>query len=250
LQKLDLVFYQSQELKSLGAELLGMPREALPPERHVVQPRGVMEPETAAPDDARRSLRSELHLSEDQVVVLHLGRVARGKGLFELVDEFARCADGRDDLVLLLVGAIPGRDDAPELDRKIQSLAGLNGRIRILPACAPQRIWEYFKAADIFAFPSYREGMPNALLEAMLGGLPAVAFSIPAVQEITRFGKALEEVPAHDFSSFGDALLKLAANPSRRREIGERGRAIVREHFSLRTSMRTVVDLIQRLVAR
>jgi hypothetical protein len=44
--------------------------------------------------------------------------------------------------------------------------------------------------------------------------------------------------------------LKLAGDPSRRREIGERGRAIVREHFCLCTSMRTVVDRIQKLVAR
>ena len=86
-----------------------------------------MEPETPPGDEVRRSVRSSLQLSDNQVVILHLGRVARGKGLFELVDGFAHWAQGRADLALLLVGAIPGRDDAPDLDRKIQSLPGVNG---------------------------------------------------------------------------------------------------------------------------
>ncbi|MCI0407877.1 MAG: glycosyltransferase family 4 protein, partial [Acidobacteria bacterium] len=247
LRKLDLVFYQSSELKALGADLLGTRPQALPAERHVVQSRGVMEPETMPGEEVRDLVRSRLHLADDQVVILHLGRIVRGKGLFELVDGFAQTAKRRPDLVLLLVGAIPEHDDTRALEKKIRSLCDLDGRIRILPACPPHQIWEYFRASDIFAFPSFREGMPNSLLEAMLAGLPAVAFAIPAVQEITQFGKGLVEVPPHDFRNFGEALLSLAANSSRRREIGEQGRAIVREHFALPENMRTVVDHIQRL---
>jgi glycosyltransferase involved in cell wall biosynthesis len=125
----------------------------------------------------------------------------------------------------------------------------VNGRVQIVPACEHYRIWEYFKAADIFAFPSFKEGMPNSLLEAMLAGLPAVAFSIPAVQEITRFGKGLLEVPPQDFSSFGEALLALATNPSLRCELGERGRAIARKHFSASRNMRAVVDHIRKVTS-
>jgi glycosyltransferase involved in cell wall biosynthesis len=247
LRRLDLIFYQSSELKGLGAALLGTRAEALPPERHIVQARGVREPETLPDEAVRREIRLRLHLSDEQIVILHLGRIKRGKGLFELVEGFAHWGKGRTDLVLLLVGAIPGYDDAPELEKKIRSLRDLDGRIRVLPACAPHQIWEYFTAADVFAFPSFREGMPNSLLEAMLGGLPAVAFSIPAVQEITRFGRGLVEVRAYDFPSFGEAVVQLAADASLRREIGQQGRAIVRDHFSAQKSMRVVVDHIQRL---
>jgi glycosyltransferase involved in cell wall biosynthesis len=83
----------------------------------------------------------------------------------------------------------------------------------------------------------------------MLGGLPAVAFSIPAVQEITRFGKGLLEVPAHDFRGFFEALLKLAELPSLRRELGEQGRAIAQQHFSAEGNMRAVVDHIRRVAS-
>jgi len=247
LRSLDMVFYQSAELKTVAAQLLGTHPEALCPERHVVQSRGVIAPEALPGDEARRTTRSSLHLSAHDVAVLYLGRIVRGKGLFEFVDVFANLAKTRVDVELLLVGAIPGRDDTPELERRIHSLSGVRRRIRIVPACAPNRIWEYFKAADIFAFPSFREGMPNSLLEAMLAGLPAVAFSIPAVREITRFGKGLVEVNAYDFSSFGAAVLGLAADEGRRRAIGAQGQAIVRQHFSLRRNIRNVVDCIQRL---
>jgi glycosyltransferase involved in cell wall biosynthesis len=249
LQKLDLVFYQSRELKALGAELLGTRVEDLPTERHVVQSRGIREPETLPGDEVRRRVRLSLQVADDQIVILYLGRVVKGKGLFELVDGFTDWAKQRGDLVLVLVGSIPGFDHAAQLQDKVRSLPTLNGRIQILPACEHHRIWDYFRAADIFAFPSLKEGMPNSLLEAMLGGLPAVAFSIPAVQEITRFGKGLLEVPTHDFPGFGEALLKLATLPSLRRELGEQGRAIVRQHFSAESNMRAVVDHIRRVTS-
>jgi glycosyltransferase involved in cell wall biosynthesis len=250
LQNLDLVFYQSAELKSLGAALLGTRPELLAADRHVVQPRGVREPASLPGDDVRRALRAALGVAEDAVVILYLGRIARDKGVFELVDGFARFAVGATDLALVLVGSRPGHDDSPELERRLRSHAGLGHRIRLLPGCEPGLIWNYFRAADVFAFPSFREGMPNSLLEAMLAGLPAVAFSIPPVREISRFGEALVEVPAYDFAAFGDALLKLAADRARRREIGERAREIVRAHFSVDSAMRVVVSHIERLVAR
>lgn len=249
LKELDLVFYQSRELRSLGAALLGTRAELLPEDRHIVQPRGVSEPACFAGEEVRQGIRSSLGVAEEEVVILYLGRMARGKGVFELVDAFSRWARGGTNLVLLLVGSRPGHDDTPQLENRIRSLP-VAGRIRILPGCEPGRIWDYFRAADVFAFPSFREGMPNSLLEAMLSGLPAVAFSIPSVQEITRFGKGLIEVPPFDFSSFGDALLKLAMDRTSRQEIGERGRAIVREHFSVDRNMRIAADHIQRMTAR
>lgn len=249
LQKLDMVFYQSNELKALGAELLATIPDALPPEKHIVQPRGIIGPEALPGEEVRHAVRSSLGLSEDQIVILYLGRIVRGKGLFELVDRFVHCAKERPDLALLLVGSRPGYDDMPELHQKIRSLHAMDGRIQILPGCPPGQIWEYFRAADMFAFPSFREGMPNALLEAMVAGLPAIAFSIPAVQEITRFGRGLVEVRAHDFLGFGEAILALARDPSLRREIGEGGRSIVRAHFSQHKSMRAVIEHIQKLTA-
>lgn len=250
LSELDLVFYQTPELKTLAAALLGRQPEALPPGRHIVRPRGVMEPDGRPATATRFALRSRLQVSDDDVLVLYVGRIVRGKGLFELVESFPRWASRRTGLSLVMVGAIPGYDDAGELQKRIRSVPGLNGHVRILPACPPRQLWEYFSAADIFVFPSFKEGMPNSLLEAMLGGLPAVAFAIPAIREIARFGTGLIEVPPYDFETFGESVLKLASDASLRREIAECGRNIVREQFSIHKSMRGVVADIRSVIGR
>lgn len=250
LGKLDLVFYQSAELRALGAKLLRTRAELLSEDRHVVQPRGVGEPETFPGEQVRASIRSSLGVADDQVVILYLGRIARAKGVFELVESFERRGNENPNLVLLLVGARPGLDDSRELEKTIRTLRAVGGRIHMLPGCEPGRIWEYFTASDIFAFPSFREGMPNSLLEAMLARLPAVAFSIPPIQEIMRFGKGLVAVPVRDFSRLWAAVLQLAADPAGRREIGTRGRAIAREHFSIHRSMRAVASHLRRLSDR
>ena len=249
LRHLDLVFYQSGELKELAAKLLDTGTEALSKDRHVVQARGVGAPKTLPDTDARRVVRGNLGLSDGQLVILYLGGISRQKGLFDLVDSFAQWGRARPDLVLLLVGSRPGHDATPELQIRIETTA-LKERIRIVPGCPPDKVWDYFSAADIFAFPSFREGMPNSLLEAMLSCLPSVAFGIPCVQEILRFGKGLVDVPPYDFSKFGAALLSLAADPSRMRGIGERGRTIVCEHFSIDKSTCAVVGHLSSMCSR
>jgi len=247
LDNLDLVFYQSAELKALGAELLGTSSDNLSQRRHIVQARGVAEPDAIPGEEARRAIRSELGLSDNRIVVLYVGRIVRQKGLFDLLDVFGSCMKAHQNLVLLLVGSRPGYDETAELQARIDANSALSERVRILPGCASSKVWDYFSAADIFAFPSFKEGMPNSLLEAMLGSLPAVAFGIPSVKEISRFGKAPIEVPPYDFEAFAEALLMLAEDAALRREVGECGRAIAREHFSIDRSMRSVVHRIEGL---
>src|SRR5262249_43430241 len=245
LRHMNLVFYQSTELKALAARLLSTNAEALCARRHVVQARGVREPENFPGEQTRQHVRSRLHLADDQIAILFLGRIVRDKGLFELVEGFGQWARTNQRLVLLLVGSRPGHDETTQLQNRIRSMTGVNERIHILPGCPPDEIWDYFSASDIFGFPSFKEGMPNSLLEAMVAGLPAVAFGIPSVQEITRFGQGLVEVPPYDFSAFGSALRSLAADSSLRRTLGEKGRSIAREYFSIDRSMRAVVDRIR-----
>jgi len=238
LERLDFVFYQTSELKVLAAHLLGIDAAALSEQRHIVQARGVSEPSSLPLADVRSSVRERLGLSDHHLMILYIGRIAREKGLFDLADVFAKWGTRHPDLAVIFVGARPGHDETDLLRRRVDSLGG---RIRILPGCPHDEVWNYLSAADIFVFPSFKEGMPNSLLEAMLARLPSVAFGIPCVQEIVTFGNGLLSVAPYDFEQFGDAILTLAANESLRREIGERGRAIASEHFSLQRSMRTVV---------
>jgi glycosyltransferase involved in cell wall biosynthesis len=126
----------------------------------------------------------------------------------------------------------------------------LVGRIHILPACAPEEIWAYYRAADIFAFPSFKEGMPNSLLEAMLSGLPAVAFDIPAVRDIVRYDdQALLLVRDFNYEQFFQELVLLANDPHLRKAIGARGEHLVQQHFSIRENMKAVTTHLEAVIS-
>ena len=112
----------------------------------------------------------------------------------------------------------------------------------MLPACSHDQVWEHFGAADIFAFTSHHEGMPNSLLEAMAVGLPAIAFAIPPVLEIDGQRGALVTVPPHDRERFADALLRLAGCSQDRHRIGGKGRCEVMRRYMTETNITVALN--------
>jgi len=90
-----------------------------------------------------------------------------------------------------------------------------------------------FPQAHIVCLPSYREGLPKALLEAAACGRPLVATDVPGCREIVRHNENGLLVPGRDAAALADALGKLIANPDRRLEMGRRGREIAVREFSV-----------------
>ncbi len=88
----------------------------------------------------------------------------------------------------------------------------------------------YLAAADIVVLPSYREGIPRAVMEAAAAGRPVVAYDIRGVREVIEPSSGLL-VPRGDVEAFGDLVAELVADPERRRALGERGQRWVLDHF-------------------
>jgi glycosyltransferase involved in cell wall biosynthesis len=250
LQNLDLVFYQSRELLEKAASLLGIAPTELPINQHVVLPHGIPEPRQINERSLRHQKRSCLHITAGQIVVIYLGRIARQKGVLELL-EACRLASMQDLRIrCVLVGSNPAFDDTGLLTKRLNELAWLRERVMIIPECSPDKVWEYLCAADIFAFPSHNEGMPNSLLEAMSIGLPAIAFAISAVQELENGTGGLVLVPQFEVKPFADAILRLAASPDERRRVGEKGRKVILERFMMDKNMAESLRRVRKLVNR
>lgn len=245
LQRLDMVFYQSAELRERAAELCGVTPEQLPAARHVVLPRGIEHPPQLS-ERTRRRLRTQLGVRPEQVVVVYVGRVVEPKGVFELLDAFSLARNEHPGMVCVVIGAKPGFDDADKLSARLAQKPSLAQSIRVVRECPPSQVWEYLNAADIFAFPSHREGMPNSLLEAMAAGVPAVAFAIPPVLEVDNGAGALKAVRPLSVRDFSRALLELAESPEQRKKIGERGKKRVVHQYMARDKM---AEAVQRLDA-
>lgn len=88
-----------------------------------------------------------------------------------------------------------------------------------------------YALATIVCLPSYREGMPKALLEAAACGLALVATDVPGCREAVRQGENGLLVPAQDALALSDAIADLLADPARRRRFAEASRALAEREF-------------------
>ncbi len=118
---------------------------------------------------------SKLRIPEDAIVLLSVGELNKGKNHRMVIDALPAMADR--DVYYLICGQGELRE---ELLRYADSL-GVRERVR-MPGFVEDLRWIYWNA-DIFVFPSFREGMPVALMEAMAAGLPCVASEIRGCRE-------------------------------------------------------------------
>ena len=91
----------------------------------------------------------------------------------------------------------------------------------------------WLQALDVFALPSYaNEGVPQALIQAMLVGLPCVTTSVGGIPELAMHEQTALVVPAQDAKSLGQALQRLLTDPALARRLGDAARAHAAANFS------------------
>jgi glycosyltransferase involved in cell wall biosynthesis len=213
----------------------------VPPERLVVVPYGVdLSRFRPAPTDQRRRLRGELCL-DDQRVVLFLARLEPEKGAATLLDAWPAIKASIPDAVLLIAG------DGSER-------AALEARASALPSVrfvgAVHNPVPYLQAADCYALPSFSEGLPNSLVEALASGLPCVATTIGGSSEVLDHGRLGWLVPPGDAPALAAAIVDaLRLAPAERRTRADAGRAHVQEQYSLETNADRLEGLYRRLTA-
>lgn len=181
-------------------------------------------------------------------MVLSVGRLVREKGIYELLDSLSLVFSQNPRGGLVLVGSDPIWDETTEILRKVEQCEFLRARTKIRPKCEPAKVWDYLSAADIFAFPSHREGMPNSLLEAMAVGLPAVAAAIPPVREVEAGTGALVLVEPGNQDRFAREVLRLMQSSPLRAEIGEKAKREVGRRFLMKKNLQEALDRIVSLI--
>jgi teichuronic acid biosynthesis glycosyltransferase TuaC len=128
----------------------------------------------------RVTARTQLNIGDEDELILYVGRLDTTKGIVELLDAFASLASRRPNLRLTYVGDGPG---GIELRHKAKDLA-LQGRIFLANACSSQKVAQWLAAANVLALPSYSEGCPNVIIEALSCGRPVVATNVGGIPEL------------------------------------------------------------------
>jgi glycosyltransferase involved in cell wall biosynthesis len=190
-------------------------------------------------------LRQALGLGGSEVVIT-VTRMTREKGIPALLEAAALVHEARPGVRFLLVGPREGEGlsavSQAEIDQHAPYVIA-TGRRSDIPSL--------LRLADIFAFPTeYREGVPRALCEAALVGLPIVTTNMPGCCEVVRDGWNGFLVPPRAPRALAGKILELLRNRQAAREMGARAAEPVRALFSLEAIVTSVATLYTNVLSR
>ena len=211
-------------------------RNGFPAERIESVPTGV-DPEVFRPGD-RQAARAALRLPAEAMLIGIVATLRSWKGHRYLLEALPEGAQ------LVIVGDGPQRG---ALETRATEL-GIAARVRF--AGNQANVLPWLQSLDVFALPSYaNEGVPQALLQAMLAGLPCVTTSVGSIVELAKDGKTALVVPPRDVDALRAALQTLCEDPHLASRLGTAARQHCAASFS-RERMLERMEAIYAEVAR
>jgi glycosyltransferase involved in cell wall biosynthesis len=189
-------------------------------------------------------VRARLAIPLDAPVVGFVGRLTRDKGIPELIEAFETILSEEPQARLLLVGWFDAAEDAlaAHVCARIVSHPSIHCTGFVVDP-AP-----YYKAMDLMVLASWREGFPNAVLEAAATGIPVITTACTGsrdsvVPEVTGL-----LIPPGYPEAISEATLKLLRDPARRIRMGKAARAWICEHYSDERVLRLAVSFYKSLL--
>lgn len=178
----------------------------------------------------------------DVFTFVFVGRIVRDKGIGELVDAFSRLNKEISGTRLLLVGYY---EDTDPLDGAVRQEIDNNPAIVMAGRQTDVRPW--YAASDALAFPSYREGFPNVVLEAGAMGLPSIVTDINGSREIISEGENGVIVPAHDADALYEQMRRMVRDQSFTARLAANSRRMVAERFDKRFVEKCLLDYYEEV---
>jgi colanic acid/amylovoran biosynthesis glycosyltransferase len=177
-----------------------------------------------------------------RVEIICVGRLAPVKAQHILIGAIDLVRREYPKVLLHMVGGGP---DRKALEQEVAAL-GLDENVVFHGFTAQDQLDQLYRQADIFALPSFAEGVPGVLMEAMAMEIPCVSTWITGIPELIRNGVDGLLVAPSDVEAFAEAIRQLIADPELRRRIGAAGRAQVLNKFDLRKNSAALADVFRR----
>jgi len=125
-------------------------------------------------------LKLKLGIKDTDFIFTFVGRIVKDKGIEELVEAFQYVSENRDNVKLLIVG--PFENERDPISEEVKSI--LKSNIDIMSVGLQMDIRPYLALTNVFVFPSYREGLPNVVLQAGAFKLPTIGTNITGTTDI------------------------------------------------------------------
>lgn len=185
---------------------------------------------THFPDADLAAIRAKLGLKGGEFIFVFVGRLVRDKGLVELVSAFNGLSSRFPEMRLLFVG-----DYEPDLDPLPDAtLTEIKRNPAIIEAGFQSDVRPFFAISDVLAFPSYREGFPNVVMQAAALDLPCIVSDINGCNEIIQDSENGLIVPAKDAAALQSAMERIYADKALYDALRQRARPSITTRFEQR----------------
>lgn len=181
----------------------------------------------ALPDLSARRASNDTDLT-----ILFLGRLGERKGTFDLVNAFGQLASRFPKARLICAG-----DGAIKEVQQLTRDLGIESRVTCPGWLSVAEARQLLSSASVFTLPSYAEGLPMALLEAMSWSLPVVTSPVGGIPQVIRDGQNGFLVAPGDVGNLSTALASLLESATLRQRIGEAARRTIEQTYSLDASL-------------
>jgi colanic acid/amylovoran biosynthesis glycosyltransferase len=179
-----------------------------------------------------------------ELKLLSVARLTQSKGHAVLLQSLRELARRGVDVNLTIVGDGPKRSSLEQLARELD----VGSRVRFEGAVGREGVHSYYRQADAFCLPSFAEGVPVVLMEAMAMELPVVATDVMGVRELVDDGANGLLVRPGRADLLADAIARLAGDADLRRRLGAAGRQTVLREFDVRQAAEQIHQVFEELL--
>jgi glycosyltransferase involved in cell wall biosynthesis len=210
-------------------------------ERNVVLPVGIDLDRIDTVGRGRAEIREELGLSEADVLILYVGVLIPRKGIKDLIATWRLLPKNPNVRLLLIAQPV-----MPEESALVDELVGSDHRVQHLKRVPYEHIPDYFRASDVFFFPTHREGFGIVVGEAMATRLPVVTTRAQGVRTVVSENETALVADVGRPDQLAVHLERLIRDPKLRHQLGTAGRERVNKLFRWEVIVDSLFSLLQR----
>ena len=199
------------------------------------------------PAQDKRKIKSELGFNPDDLLILSVGRLYARKGLFTLIDSMPPIMRRFKNAKFV----VSGKGQSDEMHKLITHAekVGVKDNLIFTGYYPDKKLPKLYQAADVFAFSTFYEHHPFAVLEALASGLPVVTTWVGGIPETIESGKNGFLVEPFNVKQFSNRILFLLEHPAEAAEMGQRARKTIVDQYDWRIVVKDAMEVYDEVLS-
>ncbi len=192
---------------------------------------------------SKDSLFNKLQLNTQKKYILFVGRLIYDKGIYELIQVFKNIAKEFPYYELILIG-----EEIEEIRlRENISELGLKEKVHFKGILSHGEVANYMKISDILVLPTWAEGLPNVILEAMATGLPVVATNVGGIPEVLQDGFSGLSVPVKNVDELTKAAIRMIKDDGLRIKCIRNAKKLIYDKYDVKKNVPALYELLHKI---